>query len=54
MAAKLPAMPSFMRSVAVAVAAVARAAASLAPNLYDGTEVSGTTPETLAHHPSKR
>ena len=34
MAAKLPAIPSFIRSVAVAVAALARAAASLAPNLH--------------------
>ena len=33
MAARPPAMPSFTRSLAVAVAAVARAAASLAPNL---------------------
>ena len=34
MAARPPAMPSFTRSLAVAVAAVARAAASLAPNLH--------------------
>ena len=33
MAARPPAMPSFTRSLAVAVAAVARVAASLAPNL---------------------
>lgn len=39
MAARPPAMPSFTRSLAVAVAAVARAAASLAPNLHRHKEL---------------